>query len=203
MKKFFAGCCTVVASALCHSLQRHTFGQHDRMHMRSRFVFHAGRIASGALMTALLPIVLLSCQQNNTMSGIQPHAFRLKPGEDLKEGITRYVQQHQIKAGWISTCVGSVTQYQIRLANQPGSSTGNGHFEIVSLTGTVSINGSHLHLAVSDSTGRTIGGHLLEGNKVYTTAEIVLLSTDAFEFIREKDGTTPWEELQVKKRVDN
>ncbi len=143
---------------------------------------------------------LLSCHQTRTMSGIQSHAFRLKPGEDLKEGIVRYVQQHQIRAGWIGTCVGSLTRYQLRLANQPGGSTGHGHFEIVSLTGTVSVNGSHLHLAVSDSTGRTLGGHLLEGNLVYTTAEIVLLSTDEFEFTREKDGTTPWEELQIRKK---
>jgi len=72
-----------------------------------------------------------------------------------------------------------------------------GHFEIVSLTGTVSINGSHLHISISDSTGETIGGHLMDGCIVYTTAEIVLLSSDNFEFKREKDGSTPWEELQV------
>ena len=155
------------------------------------------------LAVALLSLTCISCRQTTTMSGIQPHAFRLKPGEDLKQGITRYVNEHQIKAGWISTCVGSVTQYQLRLANQPGGSSAQGHFEIVSLTGTVSINGSHLHLAVSDSTGRTIGGHLMDGNIVYTTAEIVLLSTDAYEFTREKDGTTPWEELQVKRRGVN
>jgi uncharacterized protein len=33
---------------------------------------------------------------------------------------------------------------------------------------------------------------------VYTTAEIVILYDSSIEFIREKDGTTPWEELQIK-----
>jgi predicted DNA-binding protein with PD1-like motif len=61
------------------------------------------------------------------------------------------------------------------------------------------VNGPHIHISISDSTGRTIGGHLLEGNMVYTTAEIILQETDELEFTREKDGTTPWEELQVKK----
>ncbi len=126
------------------------------------------------------------------------HAFRLKPGEDLKESIEKIVKEKHIKAGWISTCVGSLTDYTIRFANQPAGSSGTGHFEIVSLTGTVSINGSHLHISISDSTGKTIGGHLVPGCKIYTTAEIVLQSTDQFEFTREKDGTTPWEELQVK-----
>lgn len=130
------------------------------------------------------------------------HAFRLKPGQDLKKEIEAYVQKNQIKAGWLVTCAGSLTDYNIRFANQPNGSSGNGHFEIVSLAGTVSVNGSHIHISISDSTGRTIGGHLLEGNMVYTTAEIILQETDELEFTREKDGTTPWEELQVKKLKD-
>jgi predicted DNA-binding protein with PD1-like motif len=108
------------------------------------------------------------------------------------------VKQNGIKAGWINTCVGSLTNYTIRFANQPISDTGSGHFEIVSLVGTLSVNGSHLHLSVSDSTGKTIGGHLMEGCKIYTTAEIVISSTDRFDFERAEDGTTPWKELQIK-----
>lgn len=106
--------------------------------------------------------------------------------------------EKQIKAGWISTCVGSLTKYNIRFANNPTATLLSGYFEIVSLTGTVSINGSHLHIAVSDSTGKTTGGHLLDGNVVYTTAEIVILASNTFEFKREKDGTTEWKELQTK-----
>ncbi|MEQ1676597.1 MAG: PPC domain-containing DNA-binding protein [Chitinophagaceae bacterium] len=126
------------------------------------------------------------------------YAFRLKPGEDLRSGIEKVVKEKKIKAGWISTCVGSLTQYAIRFANQPDSSTGSGHFEIVSLVGTVSTNGSHIHISLSDSTGKTIGGHLMEGCKIYTTAEIVLQATDQYEFVSENDGTTPWKELQVR-----
>ncbi len=129
---------------------------------------------------------------------ISTAAFRLKPGEDLKAGIEKIVKEKAINAGWVATCSGSLTDYAIRFANQPDASTGSGHFEIVSLTGTVSVNGSHLHLSISDSTGRTIGGHLTPGCKVYTTAEIVLQYTDKYTFTREKDGSTPWEELQVK-----
>lgn len=129
---------------------------------------------------------------------VKMHAFRLKPGQDLKKEIAAYVQLHKIEAGWIVTCVGSLTQYNLRFANMPDSKKANGHFEIVSLVGTVSINGSHLHLSVSDSTGQTIGGHLLDENIVYTTAEIVIGEGQQLVFTREKDGTTKWEELQVK-----
>ena len=128
------------------------------------------------------------------------HAIRLKPGEDLKAGIEKLVKEKNIEAGWISTCVGSITKYNLRFANQPEGSSREGHFEIVSLTGTVSINGSHLHLAVSDSTGATIGGHLLDGNIIYTTAELMISSTEKYQFTREKDGTTPWQELNIKEK---
>ena len=128
------------------------------------------------------------------------HALRLKPGEDLKQALTAFISKHNIKAGWIITCAGSLTAYNIRFANQPGGSTGNGHFEIVSLTGTLSLNGSHIHISISDSTGKTIGGHLMDGCKVYTTAEIVLGESRQLIFTREKDGTTPWEELQIKQQ---
>jgi uncharacterized protein len=182
--KFFSlntSSCPPVASSLCHSLVRQT------------------------LLLLLASFLLLyaasSCNPNNksTMNHCKAHAFRLKPGQDLKKEIQKLVAEQQIKAGWISTCAGSLTNYHIRFANQPEGNRDSGHFEIVSLTGTVSVNGSHLHIAVSDSTGKTIGGHLLDSNIVYTTAEIVILSSDDFIFKREKDGSTPWEELQVEK----
>lgn len=145
---------------------------------------------------------LTSCnnKEKTTMENIKAYAFRLKPGEDLKGGIQKFITEKQIKAGWISTGVGSLTHYTIRFANQPNGASNSGHFEIVSLTGTVSVNGSHIHISLSDSTGKTIGGHLMEGCKIYTTAEIVILASNSFVFKREKDGTTPWEELKVEEK---
>lgn len=127
----------------------------------------------------------------------QSHAIRLLPGQDLREGIQKYITEHKIKAGWIITCVGSLTDYHIRFANASAGTKGNGHFEIISLTGTLSQNGSHIHISISDSTGKTIGGHLLEGCKVYTTAEIILNESSKYIFTRQKDGSTPWAELQI------
>lgn len=144
----------------------------------------------------LVSILVLSCQHKMNKT----HAFRLKPGADLKKEIEAFVKTNNIQAGWISCGVGSLTDYNIRFANQPEGSKGSGHFEIVSLTGTVSVNGSHIHISLSDSIGKTIGGHLLDSNFVYTTAEIVIHESDDFVFTREKDGSTPWEELQVKKK---
>jgi predicted DNA-binding protein with PD1-like motif len=134
------------------------------------------------------------------MDSNKVYVFRLKPGEDLRNSIEAIVKEKNIEAGWINTCVCSLTDYTIRFANQQEGIRGSGHFEIVSLTGTVSVNGSHLHISISDSTGKTIGGHLLEGCKIYTTAEIVIGTTTAYEFKRMKDGTTEWEELKVNEK---
>jgi predicted DNA-binding protein with PD1-like motif len=131
---------------------------------------------------------------------IKTHAFRLIPGTDLKREIESYVKASSIQAGWIGCGVGSLTNYNIRFANQQQGSKGSGHFEIVSLTGTVSINGSHIHISISDSAGKVIGGHLLDGNMIYTTAEIIIQEPDDFIFIREKDGSSEWEELKIKKK---
>ena len=130
------------------------------------------------------------------------HTLRLKPGEDLKVGIAAFVTAHQLKAGHISTCVGSLTDYALRFANQKTGATGSGHFEIVSLVGTVGVLGSHLHLAISDEKGTTLGGHLLEGSKIYTTAEIVIIEDQQHVYARTLDPTFGYEELEVVERKD-
>jgi uncharacterized protein len=130
-------------------------------------------------------------------SALKTYALRLRPGDDLRQQLTAFVQQNHIAAGTMLTCVGSLTVATLRLANQEGPTVYKGHFEIVSLVGTLSTNGSHLHLAVSDSTGRTTGGHLLDGCRVYTTAEIVLGELPQLEFRRETDATFGYQELVV------
>jgi len=128
------------------------------------------------------------------------YAFRLQPGNDLRKEIESFVKENRILAGWIGCGIGSLTDYHIRFADQQKGSKGSGHFEIVSLAGTLSENGCHIHIGISDSEGKTIGGHLLEGTTVYTTAEIVIQSEDELAFTREKDDTTSWKELQVRRK---
>lgn len=152
----------------------------------------------GWTLMAFMVMGMMACQSKPMNRSDKTYAFRLKPGQDLKLSLDSFVQANQLESAWIQTAVGSLTDYHIRFANQPNGSKDSGHFEIVSLVGTLSVNGSHIHISVSDSTGKTIGGHLLEGNIIYTTAEIVIGSSNQFQFKREEDGTTPWKELQVK-----
>ncbi len=124
--------------------------------------------------------------------------LRLKPGQDLRNELDSLVSKHNLKAAFVITCVGSLTTAVLRLANQPGTQTFRGHFEIVSLTGTMATNGAHYHISISDESGRTIGGHMWEGCLIYTTAEIVIGVPDDVTFVREIDPETTWDELVVK-----
>lgn len=46
-----------------------------------------------------------------------PHVLRLLPGNDLRLSLENFVNENKIEAGWIVTCVGSLTSYSIRFAN--------------------------------------------------------------------------------------
>jgi len=48
-----------------------------------------------------------------------------------------------------------------------------GHFEIVSLVGTLDPDGQHhLHISISDANGNVFGGHVLSDHIVYTTGKM-------------------------------
>ncbi|HEX9388621.1 MAG TPA: PPC domain-containing DNA-binding protein [Anaerolineales bacterium] len=125
------------------------------------------------------------------------YTFRLKSGQDLFDSIEAFVKEKHIEAGCVLSGVGSLTQATIRLANREFSSVYDGHFEIVSMTGTVSIHGSHLHISISDEDGKTIGGHFESGCKIYTTAEIVIAVFNGVVYKREFAEDSGYDELTV------
>lgn len=129
------------------------------------------------------------------------YTFRLRPGDDLFVSIERFVQENKIEAGCVLSGVGSLTRAVLRLANRDFYSEYDGHFEIVSITGTVSLHGSHLHISISDGDGKTIGGHLVPGCKIYTTAEIALAAFPGEVYKRELlENDSGYEELVVYKK---
>ncbi|MFN2354908.1 MAG: PPC domain-containing DNA-binding protein [Desulfopila sp.] len=93
--------------------------------------------------------------------------------------------------------MGSLTSAVLRFANQETSERLEGHFEIVSLTGVLSKYGSHYHIAIADERGTSFGAHLMEGCKVYTTAEIVIGIISNCSFLRTFDPQTGYSELEI------
>lgn len=128
---------------------------------------------------------------------MKTHAIRLLPDQDIEIEIRKFVKSKDIKAGVILTCVGSLRKAVLRLADEDITKTFDEKFEIVSLVGTLSLEGTHLHISLSGKSGKTIGGHLEEGCIVNTTAEIVVGELDNFVFSREYDEKTGFKELNI------
>jgi uncharacterized protein len=97
---------------------------------------------------------------------MQTHTFRLKPGQDLFDSIEELVSKQKIEAGCVLSAVGSLTHATLYLANRSTDNAYDGHFEIVSITGTLSVNGSHLHISISPGEGRTIGDRRSPGERM-------------------------------------
>lgn len=130
-------------------------------------------------------------------SSLKIEALRFSPGQDVKVELESYLQKNKIQAASILSAVGSLTEAHLRFANKKEGTRINGPLEIVSLSGTLGTDGSHIHLAVSDADGKTLGGHLLEGNKVFTTLELVLGIYSELAFKRTLDPKSGFKELEV------
>ena len=124
-------------------------------------------------------------------------AFRLTPGRDLKRELLAFAARHALAAPVVLTCVGSLQRLTLRFARATGPTVRTGYFEIVSLVGCVDPPRGHLHLSAADETGAVVGGHLLDGCEVYTTAEVVLGDLPGVRFRRELDATYGYNELVV------
>uniref|UniRef100_A0A3Q3FIZ3 PPC domain-containing protein n=1 Tax=Labrus bergylta TaxID=56723 RepID=A0A3Q3FIZ3_9LABR len=110
----------------------------------------------------------------------------LWPGSGAAGSLQAFVKEAGLKAPFIMSCVGSVTKATLRLANATASNTNevlhlSGRYEIVSLGGTV-------------------GGHVLGGLEVFTTAEVVIGEATQLQFERELDEQTGFPELVVQRR---
>lgn len=114
--------------------------------------------------------------------------------------IQNFCGKKNIAAGCILSAVGSLKKVNLRLAGSNSFFEANGKFEIVAVTGTVSKNGSHVHIALADEAGKVTGGHLADGNVIYTTCELIILNIEHQEFKREPDPVTGFNELVTRSK---
>ena len=130
---------------------------------------------------------------------MKPLVIRLTRNQKLRESLVEYCRSQGITAAAVAACAGSVLHARVRLADGETVRDFPGEREIVSLSGTISADGPHLHISLSDKEGAVIGGHLSEGTLVNTTAEIVLLDLTAdYQLTREMDPETGYAELIIK-----
>jgi len=135
---------------------------------------------------------------------MRAHACRLTPGTDLEEALQRLTGEHALRAGCVLSCVGSLTSARLRMPGAIGDpdvfETFAGPMEIVSLTGTLCPDGLHVHISLARQDGSVVGGHMVRGCIVNTTAELVIGELEDVAFSRPIDPATGYDELRVLPR---
>ena len=106
---------------------------------------------------------------------------RIDKGEEILEQLRRVAEAEHIRLAGVSA-LGAICDFTAGVLNTGEkryySNRFQGHFEIVSLTGTVStMNGefyAHIHMSAGDEKGSVFGGHL---NRALVSATCEMVST--------------------------
>jgi predicted DNA-binding protein with PD1-like motif len=123
---------------------------------------------------------------------------RFTPGDDLRRALEALVGAHKLPAAFLVSGIGSLGDARLRFAGRPGETLIPGPLEIISISGSITPDGAHLHMSVSDSDGRVSGGHVGYQNIVRTTVEAVLVLLPAWSMTREFDAATGFKELVIR-----
>lgn len=127
---------------------------------------------------------------------------RLHRGEDLFQAICALAQEEHLQAAVVLSAVGCLQRAAVRDASGITVQKIDCPCEIVSLTGTVSIRRTHLHISLSREDLSVVGGHVMPGCLVNTTCELVLLEQDGWRYGMEQDQQTGYDEI-VFERAEN
>ncbi|UXH79140.1 PPC domain-containing DNA-binding protein [Roseateles amylovorans] len=123
--------------------------------------------------------------------------LRLEPGDDLRRALEAACAESGT-AAFVVSGIGSLTRARLRLAAANGETELSGPLEILTLAGSLSADGAHLHMSVADAQGRVCGGHVGYGNQVRTTAEVLVAVLPDWQLTREVDAATGYKELVIR-----
>lgn len=126
--------------------------------------------------------------------------LRLAPGADLRRALEAECRTGLPHGGFVVCGIGSLADPVLRLAGQEDATRYEGPFEILTLCGTVTADGAHLHASVSSAQGKVFGGHVLHGCQVRTTAEILVVALETWSLRRAFDAATGSAELAPARR---
>jgi uncharacterized protein len=125
------------------------------------------------------------------------HPYRLSPGDDLKNELERRFTASGAGAAFVLSGIGSLDRAAVRYAGEPDPEPVDGRYEILTLQGTLSADGAHLHVTVADAQGQVRGGHVKPGCRIATTAEILIAVLPGVRFARVPDAATGYAELVI------
>lgn len=131
---------------------------------------------------------------------MRPLPVRLPPGCDLRHALESLARDQFPDGAFVLCGIGSLIDPRLRLAGESEEARYEGPFEILTLSGTVTPQGAHLHMSIASSAGDVRGGHVVYGNVIRTTAEVLLAQAPGWELRRGPDAATGFLELVAHRR---
>ena len=116
----------------------------------------------------------------------------------MRVALESVLSESRVSAAFVLQGMGSLSVARIRFAGMSEATELRGDLEILTLSGSLSPDGVHLHITVADAEGRVVGGHVAQGCIIRTTAEILLVLLPDYQFSREPDAESGWDELVIR-----
>ena len=136
------------------------------------------------------------------METMRTFPIRLTPGQDLRAALEAVVLGQNCRAAFVLSGIGSLSTAGLRLAGADQPTRLTGSMEILTLSGTIAAGAektaSHMHMAIATATGQVLGGHVAPGCIVLTTAEVLLALLPDWQFTRDPDVQTGYDELVIR-----
>ena len=129
---------------------------------------------------------------------MQPLPLKLAPGSDLRLSLEELAQRDGI-SGFVLGVVGNLTKASFQCPGQAEPTVLEGDLEVITLNGTFSPEGVHLHLSLSDGACQVWGGHLEPGTIVQKGVDLLIGVLEQREGrpARQKAAASPRIEIAV------
>lgn len=129
--------------------------------------------------------------------------LRLVPGDDLRATLEARAKAAFPDGAFVVCGIGSLGDSQLRLAGADKATQFTGDHEILTLSGTITPQGAHLHISIASATGEVRGGHVVHGNVARTTVEVLLVEATQWTLSRALDPGTGYLELTVRRKAES
>ena len=99
--------------------------------------------------------------------------LHLEAGSDVRRSLEQLALDHNA-GGFVLSVVGNLSQAAFACPGKSAPTVLAGELEIITLQGTISPDGVHLHLSFSDASCQVWGGHLEHGPLVLRGADLLV-----------------------------
>jgi uncharacterized protein len=99
--------------------------------------------------------------------------LHLEAGSDVRGSLEQLALEHNT-GGFVLSVVGNLSQAAFACPGKSAPTVLAGELEIITLQGTISPDGVHLHLSFSDASCQVWGGHLEHGTLVLRGADLLV-----------------------------